>query len=123
MRRTLVVSIVVVFTLLLSGISLAWWDDMWQGADIEQVKKFQKETLTLRDELITKRLELRKEFESEKPDLKKIAQLRKDIIDIQTKIQEVATKYNLPFSGYGMRHGKRHGMMGCGIGMMGCGCW
>ncbi len=127
MKKRLMVLLVAVLTLLLSGIALAWWGDMWEGADVEKVKKFQKETLSLRDELITKRLELRKEFESEKPDWQRIAQLRKDIIDIQTKIQEIATKYDLPFD-YGMKGGKkhrmRHGMMGgCGMGMMdGCGC-
>lgn len=95
------------------------WDCMdMSGADIEKVKKFQKETLSLRDELHIKKLELRQEYDKEKPDLDRIAQLRKEIIDLQTKIQKIASSYGLPAMGRG------YGRMGRGpmMGPMGCGC-
>lgn len=78
------------------------WDysDM-SGVDIEKVKKFQKETLSLRDELHIKKLELRQEYDKEKPDLDRIAQLRKEIIDLQTRIQKIASSYGLPAMGPG----------------------
>lgn len=61
-----------------------------QNADLDSVKKFQKETLSLRDELITKKIELRKEIKKENPDREHIAAIRKDIIDIKTKIHQKA---------------------------------
>lgn len=64
--------------------------------DIETVKKFQKETLPMRDELITKRLELRKEYSKENPDRDRIASLRKEIIDIRTKILKKSDEAGLP---------------------------
>jgi|GEM_PF-947009 len=91
-----------------------------KDVDIEKVKQFQKETLSFRDELHIKRLELRAEYGKDRPDLDRIAQLRKDIIDLQTKIQKIATKYNLPaWGGCGMQGGAMH--HGRGMGMR-CGC-
>ncbi|MCX7793450.1 MAG: periplasmic heavy metal sensor [Thermodesulfovibrionales bacterium] len=93
------------------------WMDI-KGVDIEKVKKFQKETLSLRDELHIKKLELRQEYEKDKPDLDRIAQLRKEIIDLQTKIQKIASSYGLPAGGPG-----GCGRMGRGFtGGMRCGC-
>jgi len=60
------------------------------NADIDSVKKFQKETLPLRDELITKRLELRKECRKENPDRDHIAKLRKEMTDVRTEIHKKA---------------------------------
>ncbi len=92
-----------------------------KGVDIEKIKQFQKETLSLRDELHIKKLELRAEYGKDKPDLERIAQIRKDIIDLQTKIQKIATKYNLPaWGGWGMQGGAMH--HGRGMGMR-CGCY
>jgi hypothetical protein len=83
----------------------------------EVMAKFQKETLSLRDELITKRLELRQEYNKEDRDDDRIAQLRKDMIDIQTKIQKVADKYDIDAGGQGQRAGKG------GKGSRGGDCW
>ncbi|MFN3396500.1 MAG: hypothetical protein ACK4Z9_06880 [Thermodesulfovibrionales bacterium] len=103
-----------------------WGDGGWacmdmSGLDIEKVKKFQKETLNLRDELHIKKLELRQEYDKEKPDLDRIAQLRKEIIDLQTRIQKIASSNGLPAMGPGCgRMGRGH-MMG---GMRhGCQCF
>lgn len=65
--------------------------------DIEKAKKFQQETLPLRDEMISKKLEIRKEYQKETPDIDKIAQLKKDIIDIKTKIHRVAKDIGIDF--------------------------
>jgi hypothetical protein len=60
------------------------------NADINSVKKFQKETLPLRDELVTKRLEIREECRKENPDRDHIANLRKEMIDIRTELHKKA---------------------------------
>jgi zinc resistance-associated protein len=67
-----------------------------QNIDIEKVKKFQKETLSLRDELVTKRLELRNEYKKQSPDNERIATLRGEIRDLRSQIQAVADKYEVP---------------------------
>jgi hypothetical protein len=88
------------------------------NADIESVEKFQKDTLPLRDELITKRFEIRKEYNKEKPDSDRIATLEKEIIDIKTKIRKKAEEAGLPaWKGGKIGHGK---MMGRGIRGAGC---
>ena len=46
-----------------------------ERADLNSLKKFQRETLSLRDELITKRLELSKEFCKQKLNKNRIAAL------------------------------------------------
>jgi len=85
------------------------------NADLETLGKFQKDTLPLRGELITKRIEIRKEIAKSKPDRDHIASLRKDIIDIQTKIQKKADEAGLPVR----KCGKIERVSGQGKGMMG----
>lgn len=94
--------------------------------DIENIKKFQKETLSLRDDLITKKLELQKEYSKQERDYNQIASLRKEIVDLKTKIESIADKYgikNMKAMGPRMMAG---GMGGRGMmkgGMMGgCPC-
>lgn len=87
--------------------------------DIDAVKKFLKETLPLRDELITKRLELQNEYGKATPDKSRIATLRKEIIDIELKIQEKADAAGLSTWTGGMMG---HGMMGRGMSGMGYPC-
>jgi hypothetical protein len=84
----------------------------------ESMAKFQKETLSLRDELITKKLELSQEYGKDTPDADRIAQLRKDMIDVQTKIQKVADKYDIDAGGQGRRSrgGNSRGSNNCGGG-------
>jgi len=94
------------------------------STDIDAVKKFQKETLSLRDELITKRLELQKEYTKDSPDKGRIATLRKEIIDIELKIQEKADEAGLSRWDFGMmgRGMMGYGMMGSGMRTMDCPC-
>lgn len=68
-------------------------------SDIDAVKKFQKETLPLRDELIIKKLELQKEHDKATPDRERTATLRKEIIDLETKIQVKADEAGLSEAG------------------------
>jgi len=72
-----------------------WRTDAAADVDLEKVIEFKKETLPLRDQLLTKRLELRQEYNKEKPDLEVIAKVRKEMIDIQTSIDKVAAQYGL----------------------------
>ena len=91
--------------------------DCYQAdVDPETMAKFQKETLSLRDELIMKRLELNQEYDKDTPDADRIAQLRKDMIDVQTKIQKVADTYDIEAGGQGRRAargGKGRGNTDC----------
>lgn len=81
-----------------------WNDSDRNQVDPETMAKFQKETLPLRDEMVIKRMELRQEYDKETPDADRIAQLRKDMIDIQTKIQKSADKYDIEAGGQGRYH-------------------
>ncbi|GAB4415042.1 MAG: hypothetical protein OHK0032_11190 [Thermodesulfovibrionales bacterium] len=127
MKKAIMIGLVAAIALMVIGGAVyahgPWGHGMvyGTGANVENVKKFQKETLSLRDELITKRLELQNEYGKPQPDYDRIGTLRKEIVDIQTKIQAAADKYGVPAFGHGMGHG----MMGRGMigeGMMGAGC-
>lgn len=83
--------------------------------DVAAFKAFQKETLPLRDEMMTKRVELRNEYLKEKPDQNRIATLQKEMIDLRVKIRSAAEKNGLPAFGPGM------GGRGCGWGGPGMG--
>ncbi len=91
------------------------------GANAETVQKFRHETVSLRDELVTKRIELRNEYNKPVQDANRIAELQKDIIDLQTKIHAAADKYGLAAGGYGMGRGMMNGTGGRGM-MMGYPC-
>ena len=106
-----------------SGYDRGYGNCNWNDSDRTQVApetmaKFQKETLSLRDELITKRLELSQEYDKDTPDADRVAQLRKDMIDVQTKIQKVADKYDINAAGQGRRArgGYGRGNVDCGGG-------
>lgn len=64
--------------------------------DADAVKKFRKETLPLRGELMTKKIEVRNEYAREKPDRDRIASLKKEIIDIRTEIMKKADEAGMP---------------------------
>lgn len=122
MKRSIVVTVLIVaLGLFIAGGAYAWWGGYGMGygagANVENVKKFQKETLSVRDELLTTQLELQNEYNKPAPDTTRIATLKKEVIDIQAKIQTVAEKYGLPAfgTGHGMGHGMRHGMTGRGM--------
>lgn len=127
MKKTLIVVMVVATALVVGGVVYAhgpWGHGMGYGMNfggamnVENMKGFQKETMALRDELITKRVELQNEYSKSQRDYERISTLRKDIVDLQTRIQAAAEKYGLPADGMG--YGMRKGMMGKG--MMGHNC-
>ena len=131
MKKGIAMSMALLAVLVLSSAVYAWWGDCGMGcsdtnASVENMKKFQKETLSLRDELMTMKLELRDEYDKPAPDINRIAAIKKEIIDQQVKIQTVAGKYGLQ-PGEAMKrdrtgHGKKgRGMMGTDM-MAGCGC-
>ncbi len=126
MKRAMTIVVVVAVALLASTAVYAWWGDYGPGygaaySNVDNMKKFQKETLSLRDELMTKRIELQNEYGKSTPDSSRIVTLKKEIIDLQAKIQDVAAGYNIPAGGYmGDMPGR-----GWGRGMYsypGCGC-
>jgi hypothetical protein len=116
-RNLMVVGLVLSLSVLMAGSAFARWGGEYRGGygcdgpgsgngyqgrydgrssvDVEAVTKFRKETLQLRDELLTRNLELSQEYDKENPDADRIAKLRKDIIDIETGIAKVADKYDI----------------------------
>lgn len=118
MKKIIVTGLAVLIGLFLTSAVYAWWDGYGMGSgagtNVETMKKFQKETLNLRDELMTKQMELQNEFNKPVPDTNRIVALKKEIIDLQAKIRTVAEKYGLPAGG------PMGGMMGGGM-MMGHG--
>lgn len=130
-KKVMAIGIVVLTGLLLSGVVYAHWSGDYgmgygTGANVDNVRKFQKETLSLRDELMTKQIELQNEYNKSIPDTRRIATVKKEIIDIESKIQDAADKYNVAAGGHrsGMMMGRGMtmgcGMMGSGMGMYSC---
>lgn len=118
MKNITVIALALAVGLILASGAYAWWGGhgmgMGTGVNIDNMKKFQKETLSLRDEFMTKQMELQNEFNKPVSDINRIATLKKEIIDLQAKIQTVAEKYGLPAAG------PMGGMVGGGM-MMGSG--
>jgi len=126
MKVAMTAAVMVAIALFASTAGYAWWGgyDMGYGtnANAETMKKFQKETLSLRDELVTKQMELQNEYGRSVPDTGRIVKLKKELIDLDAKIQSIADKYNMPSDGRmgGMMMGRNmmgQGMTGCGCGM------
>lgn len=127
MKRTIVIIVVAAVVLVVAGLAFAQMGGGWgpgagcnygrsyNGANgtvnVENLKKFQKETLSMRDELIANRAELANEYAKPAPDETRVADLQKQMIDTRTKIQKASEKYGLPVrqQGYG------RGSMGCGM--------
>lgn len=79
------------------------------SAASERTRKFQKETLGLRDELAAKRVDLDAEYEKAEPDPARIASLRKEMSDLQGQIQAVADKYGVRTWARGHARNMMHG--------------
>ncbi len=135
MKKMTGMIIAVVAMLVLASAAFAWWDGPGMGygpgyyssTNAENMRKYQKETLSLRDDLASKQLDLQVEYDRPVPDTARIASIKKDIIDIEAKIQVVADKYSIPAGGPGYGRGT---MMGRGYGYSGRGmmggqncCW
>ena len=96
------------------------------GAPSDQFRKFQTDTIDLRQEMMTKRFEAQRENLKGTPDAAKISALQAEIKVIQTKIQDVRSKSGLPLGksdgecGQRMGGFDKKGMGGCGKGQGGC---
>ncbi len=129
MKKGMGMMMAAVMVLTLAGVAFAqrngprmgYGPGYYQGADTETLKKFQKETLSLRDELATKKTDLRAEYNKPEPDTARIASLRQDISGLQSKIQAIAEKHGLPAWGPGRGGGMMAGR-GMGRGMMRVDC-
>ncbi len=117
MKRKTIIGLVVVLGIVLLGAVYASGQrgssglSTCQNADIEKVKQFQKETLSLRDELVTKKLELRKECGQSAPNSERISTLKQEIRDLKSSIKEAADKYGVD-PRCGKRRHRAEGMEG-----------
>jgi zinc resistance-associated protein len=127
MKRTVIIIVVTAVALIGAGLAFAQRGGGWglgagcncgggyYGANgtvnVENLKKFQKETLGMRDELIANRAELANEYAKPAPDETRIADLQKQMIDTRAKIQTVRGKYGLPARQQGYGRGMGRGMM------------
>ncbi|NWF52431.1 MAG: hypothetical protein HXY47_05045 [Nitrospirae bacterium] len=101
MKTKIIIGLLVILGIIVTGIVYAYGyrgqDAMknCQNIDIEKLKKFQTETLSLRDELAIKRLELRNECSKQNPDDTRMETLREQIRELRTKIRDIANKYEV----------------------------
>ena len=87
------------------------------SAPAEAGKKFQADTIDLRQEMMTKRFEVQRENLKATPDEAKIASLRAEIRAIQDKIMDIRSKSGLPaFNKFDGECGPRMGWAGRGMG-------
>lgn len=66
------------------------------GATSDQFRKFQSDTIDLRQEMMIKRFEAQRENLKGAPDEAKIASLQADIKDLQSKLLDLRSKSGLP---------------------------
>lgn len=126
MKKGVVAVVVVMGALLASSAVYAGWGwggGGWcmtgnsQGVSTQKMRSFQKDTLKLRENLMDKQLDLQDEFSKDVPDGKRVATLRKEIIDIQSQLQAAGDKYGMTDWGMGSGSGNRSMMdYGCGCG-------
>jgi len=96
------------------------------GAASEPFRKFQSDTIDLRQEMMTKRFEMQRENLKGTPDKEKIAALQADIKNIQLKIMDIRSQSALPVNKCDGEMVKRNcnpgkrGMGGYGNGMGMC---
>lgn len=88
------------------------------GGNSAAMKRFHKDTLSLRDDLAARQVDLAEEYDKAEPDSARIAAVRKDIVDLEAKIQTAADKHGVRPWGRG---GWGRGMMANRDGH--CGCW
>jgi hypothetical protein len=88
-----------------------------QGASSDPFRKFQADTIDLRQEMMNKRFELQRENLKGTPDREKIASLQAEIRTLQSKILDLRGKSGLPVDKCDGECGK--GMGGCNSGPCG----
>lgn len=96
------------------------------GAPSDQFRKFQGDTIDLRQEMMNKRFQVQRENLKGTPDAAKIASLQAEIGAVQAKILDLRSQSGLPADkcdgecGQMMGGFDGKGMGGCGKGMGGC---
>lgn len=96
------------------------------GAQSDPFRKFQADTIDLRQEMMTKRFEVQRENLKGTPDQAKISALQADIKTLQAKIQVVRSQSGLPNDKCDGECGQmsfgcdKQSKGGCGKGMGGC---
>ncbi len=124
MRRVSVIAIVLSLTVFMSTIATAGMgggcgDCMQQGgAPSDPFRKFQADTIDLRQEMMNKRFEVQRENLKGTPDMTKVAALQADIKTIQAKIMNIRTLSGLPDDKFDGECGKM--MEKCGQKKGGC---
>ncbi len=130
MKKGAVAVLVVMAALLASSAVYAdWgWGGGWcmtgndPGMSTQKMRSFQKDTLKLRESLMDKRLDLQEEFSKEVPDGKRLAVLRKEIVQIQSQLQAAGEKHGMSNWGMGGNMGMDGNMGQRQMGAGGCGC-
>jgi hypothetical protein len=87
------------------------------GGNPAAMRKFHKDTAGLREDLAARQIDLAEEYDKDQVDPARIAAIRKEIVDLEAKIQAAADKSGVRPWG----PGRGHGMMAGGSGR--CGCW
>jgi hypothetical protein len=77
------------------GFSNCQFSSTSSSVSAESQANYNKDTETLRAQLVDKNSEIQKEYVKGQPDLDKISKFQKDIIDIQTAMQKIALKYGI----------------------------
>jgi len=97
------------------------------AAPSDPFRKFQADTIDLRQEMMNKRFEMQRENLKGAPDKTKIAVLQADITALQAKIMDIRSKSGLPVDKCDGECGRKmggcdmmKGMVGCGKAMGGC---
>jgi hypothetical protein len=78
------------------------------GGNLQNLEKYQKDTLSLWDTLFNTRAELANEYSKPTLDTALIIELQRQIASIRVKIQEAAVKYGLPAGGLILDPGCRY---------------
>ena len=124
MMKRVVGVIAVVAVMLAGGVALAQGTHQHGGAGAGAMRQYQKDTLSLRDELAAKQVDLEAEYDKAQPDPARIAFLRKEIVDLEGRIQAAADNYGVRPWGRGHGRGMMYGSYGSGWSHGGCGgCW
>lgn len=125
MRKVMIAAVAIMVALLATTAVYAGWG--WGGwcmtgngqtVSTQKIRSFQRETLKTREALMEKQLDLQDELNKDVPDGKRVAALRKDIIELQSQLQASGDKYGV---------GNNWGMMNSGSSQRqvmtgGCGC-
>lgn len=101
-------------------------DQSGANAPSEPFRKFQADTIDLRQEMMTKRFEMQRENLKGTPDAAKVASLQAEVKALQTKILAMRAQSGLPVDKFDGECGQSMGgcnkmsMGGCGKGQGGC---